>query len=147
MVVTACTLQQDEAATVRAMADSLSHVPAQPDLYPRLAAGLSKLEDEDGAERALTGLAEYAPNEADGHRRLAKIRARAKRHDDAVVQWQQVVRIRSLELPGWIELARAQGRAGDREGAHATLDELLTNAWAAEHRKAIEGVSRQLDAK
>ena len=121
-------------------------VPAQPDLYAQLAEVLRKRGDEEGAERALTGLAEYAPNEADGHRRLAVIRAKTKAHAAAAVQWQQVVRIRSLELPGWLELARAQARAGDREAAHATLDELLTNAWATEHRKQIEQVSTQIDA-
>ncbi len=147
MVIAAAKLVGDDAGTAAAIADSLARVPAQPDLYPQLAVYLRQIDGAEGAERALTGLVDYAPNEADGHRRLAKIRTDSKAYADAAVQWQQVVRIRSLEIQGWLELARAQSRAGDPDAAQTTLDDLLTNDWAAEHRKAIEAVSTEIGAR
>jgi tetratricopeptide (TPR) repeat protein len=145
-VVRAAELSGDANGVVAALTASLFHIPAQPKLYGDLAEHMRKLGDEDGAERALTGLAEYAPNEAEGHRELARLLTEAARFDDAVVQWRQVVRIRTRELESWFGLARAQSAAGDREGALATLDELASLSWAGEHRQAIAKARKQLRA-
>jgi predicted Zn-dependent protease len=143
-VARAYEMKSDAEGVCSALAFSLWHLPRQPDLYPRLAERLSKLGRPGDAERALTGLAEYAPNDADGHRRLAGLRRTAGRHDDAVVQWRQVVRIRAAEIDGWMELARSLARAGRKDEAHATLDEFLRTPAGAGQRKAVEAVSREI---
>ena len=81
------------------------------------------------AERAYTTLVELQPNEADGHRRLAQLRERQRRFPQAVVQWQQVVRIRTDEPAGWLALASAQIKAGEREAARKTLQHVLDTGW------------------
>ncbi len=144
-VVRACELQKDEPAVAAALADSLLHVPAQPDVYVRLAALLRRRGDADGAERALTGLAEYAPHEPEGHRRLAAEWTRLERLADAVIQCRQVIRTRPLEIDGWLELARAEARGGDVDAARATLDELRATDWSPAHGAAIEAVTREID--
>ena len=143
-VVRAYEMKKDAAGTCDALATSLHHLPAQPDLYARLAECLSGIGREGDAERALTGLAEYAPNEAEGHRRLAILRTTAARHDDASQQWRQVVRIRSPEVDGWLELARSLARAGHKADAHAALDLVLASKWASGQRAAVENVSREI---
>ncbi len=143
-VVRAYEMKKDAAGTCDALATSLHHLPDQPDLYERLAQCMTGLGRTDDAERALTGLAEYAPNEAEGHRRLAILRTTAARHDDASQQWRQVVRIRSTEVDGWLELARSLARAGHKADAHAALDLVLASKWASGQRAAVENVSREI---
>jgi len=55
-------------------------------------------------ERALTGMVEMKPNEADSHAKLAEIRERQNRWPDAIHHWRHVVRIRSLEPTGLVRL-------------------------------------------
>ena len=143
-IVRANEMKKDDAGVAEALTYAVSHVPRQPDLYVQLAERLTKLGLAEDAERALTGLAEYAPNDAEGHRLLAEIRGKAKRWDDAVVQWRQVVRIRTQEADGWVGVARAQAAAGRKDEARATLEEALGTLQDAEQlaaaTKALEKV-------
>ena len=81
------------------------------------------------AERAWTSLVEAQPNEAESHRLLANYRERQRRFGDAVIQWAQVVRVRTDEPDGWLALAQAQVRAGDRNAAVKTLEQVIDNKW------------------
>jgi tetratricopeptide (TPR) repeat protein len=144
-IVRAAEMKQDAAGTADAMAMSLHHLPRQPDLYPRLADVFKGLGRADDAERALTGLVEFAPTEADGHQRLAVLRTNAGRHDEAAVQWRHIVRIRSADPAGWFELARSLSRAGRKDEARAVLDEAARTPWGPAQRKAIESVSKEIE--
>ena len=108
---------------------SIALAPMNLDLYPDLGRRLKALGQANTAERAWTTLVEVKPNEAAGHRKLAEHRSGQKRFEDAVVQWQQVVRCRAEEPDGWLRLARAQIRAGNPEGARGTVDHLLETKW------------------
>ena len=70
-------------------------------------------------------------NRRRAHRRLARQREEQQRFADAVTQWQHVVRIRTDEPEGWLGLAGAQDRAGDRDGARRTLQQVIKTRWAA----------------
>ena len=100
------------------------------DLSQNLGRRLRQLGDVEGAERAFTNLVEVQPEEAESHRRLARQREEQQRFADAVTQWQHVVRIRTDEPEGWLGLAGAQDRAGDRDGARRTLQQVIKTKWA-----------------
>ncbi|MCB9870357.1 MAG: hypothetical protein H6837_10900 [Planctomycetes bacterium] len=130
----------DRSGAIEALFASLKVAPRNLDLYAELARRLEAQGDPTGAERALTSMVEVEPNEAEGHRRLAKVRAEQKRDAAAVVQWRQVVRVRSLEPDGWLSLASAQIDAGQLDEAAKTLQHVLSTKWEARfqdvHRKA-----------
>ena len=108
--------------------------PRQYDLIQNLAERFAKLGDEVNAERANSSLVEHEPNSAEGHRRLAVVREKQRRFPEAVVQWQEVVRVRSFESEGWFGLAEAQIRAGDQTAAHLTLETILAKDWPERSR-------------
>jgi tetratricopeptide (TPR) repeat protein len=123
----------DEAGEpAEALAAALTAVRLDPrsvTAYQDLARRYRAAGDLAASERALTGMVEWTANEAEGHRALAQEREGASRLEEAVVQWRLVVRARSLEPDGWLSLAVALGKAGDAEGARATLDEVLARTW------------------
>ena len=101
-----------------------------------LAQRLIRAGDKVGAERAYTSMVEVKPNEAESHRRLAKVRQAQRRYGDAVVQWHQVVRVRRLEPDGWLALASAQIEARQFDGAHKTLKHVVDTVWEARFKNA-----------
>ena len=121
----------DRTGALAALRASIRMSPMSLELYSRLASRLARGGDERGAERAYTSLVEVRPNEAESHRQLAKVREGQKRFGEAVVQWRQVVRVRTDEPAGWLGLATAQIHAGDLEGAKKTLDHVETATWDA----------------
>jgi len=112
-----------------ALLDSIDVAPSNLALHAELGKRYAGLGEAEESERAWTGLVEALPNEAESHRMLAEHRAEEKRLGDAVVQWQQVVRVRADEPPGWLGLAKAQIAAGDGPAARASLDHLLGRDW------------------
>ena len=77
-------------------------------LYEDLGKRFDKLGRPEEAERAYTSIVEVLPSESESHTLLAEIRQRQNRWDEAIVQWEQVARIRSLEPTGLLKLAEAQ---------------------------------------
>jgi Flp pilus assembly protein TadD len=115
----------------------------QLDLYVELGQRLANLGDAEGSERAWTTVVEMQPNESESHTILAKHREEQGRFTDAVVQWRQVVRVRTKESPGWFGLAAAQKKAGDADGARATLEAFLRQDWLTkEERKQARDLLR-----
>ena len=76
-------------------------------LYEDLGNRLEKLGQTAEAERAYTSIVEVLPSEAESHQLLAEIRQRQDRWSEAVEQWRQVARIRSLEPAGLLGLCEA----------------------------------------
>jgi hypothetical protein len=83
--------------------------------------------------------------EADGHRALAQLYERGKRHGEAVLQWELVVRIRSFEPAGWLSLAGAQIRAGRKDDARTTLGHVLGSSWDPRYGSVKRNAARLLD--
>jgi hypothetical protein len=89
------------------------------------------------AERARTSLVEMLPSESEGHAKLAEIRQKQDRWQDAAYHWQAVARIRKLEPDGLLGLAAAQIQLKDRPAAEATLKELETTKWPDRFRQDL----------
>ena len=119
----------DAAGACKALFASIRMSPMNLKLYTGLGQRLAKAGDEHGAERAFTTMVEVKPNEAESHRLLAQLRERQRRYPAAVVQWQQVIRVRSREPEGWLGLGHAQLKAGQRDGVRKTVDHLLKTSW------------------
>ncbi|MGE0191888.1 MAG: VIT domain-containing protein [Planctomycetota bacterium] len=117
------------ADAVAALYGSIELAPLGYDAYEDLARRLAALGDEAGRERALTSLAEPAPHQAEGHRRLGRAFTGDGRLDAALVQWAQVVRTERLDPTGWLEYAEAAVRAGDTATARKALQHVLEGSW------------------
>ena len=96
-------------------------------LYADLAARLK--DDETAQERAHTSIVEMQPHESESHTRLAEIRQKQNRWDDAIRHWEHVVRIRSLEPTGLLRLTTAQIHEKRWDAARATLKRLSDKSW------------------
>jgi len=117
------------ADAVAALYGSIELAPLGYDAYEDLARRLATLGNQAGYERALTSLAEPAPNQAEGHRRLGRAFTRDGRLEAAFVQWAQVVRTERLDPTGWLEYAESAVRAGDTATARKALQHVLEGTW------------------
>jgi tetratricopeptide (TPR) repeat protein len=111
--------------------------------YETLEKRLSK--DKEQAERAATAIVEAAPSEAGHHAALAKIRTRQKRYNEAVVHWQQVAELRSLEPTGLINLSKAQLLADEPAAAQKSIDRLQKTEWPSRFDVPVRDALRELD--
>ncbi len=93
------------------------------------------------AERAATSIVEVAPGEAESHRTLARIREDESRWDEAIVQWEQVARLRALEPTGLLGLANAQLRGQHPDAARATIKKLRATDWPARFTNAADEIN------
>ncbi|MHC4859756.1 MAG: tetratricopeptide repeat protein [Planctomycetota bacterium] len=137
---------KDAEGACRALAEAARRFPREYGLFDDLGKRWLAIQREEEAERAFKSLVEAEPHEADGHRALAQVRERQKRHAEAITQWMQVTRIRSLEPDGWFRLAGAQIRAGRKDDAKRTLERVLATSWEPRfgdvHRKAARLLDR-----
>jgi tetratricopeptide (TPR) repeat protein len=136
---------QDPDAAARALAEAARRFPREYGLPKQLGERLLALGRRAEAERAFTTLVEPEPMEADGHRALAQLYERGKRHGEAVLQWELVVRIRSFEPAGWLSLAGAQIRAGRKDDARTTLGHVLGSSWDPRYGSVKRNAARLLD--
>ena len=111
--------------------------------YEKLEERLSN--DEELAERAATAIVEAAPSEAEHHAALAKIRSRQKRYSEAVLHWQQVAELRSLEPAGLINLSKAQLQGGQLEAAQQSIDRLQKTDWPSRFDIPVRDALREID--
>ena len=128
--------KQDPAGACGVLLESIELSPRNLKLYPELGRRLEKANRPAEAERAWTGLVEALPNEAESHRLLAEHWRDQKRYEAAIVQWRQVIRVRSKEPTGLIGLAKTQIDAGKKAAAKKTLEEVLGGTWEPRFKKA-----------
>ncbi len=110
--------------------------------------GSREEQSPDQALRAWTSLVDLRPNEPEGHEKLAKHWQELGHWQSAAQQWQQVVRTREEDPRGWMALAQAQLKAGDRAAARSTAEEVLKRDWAkrfARVKKQAAKLLRKLD--
>jgi hypothetical protein len=117
------------ADAIQALFGSIELAPLAYDAYEDLARRYAAAGDEAGRQRALTSLAEPAPHQAEGHRRLAEAFTREGRLGPALEQWAQVVRTERLDPTGWLAYAAAALRAKDVDLARRTYEHLLRETW------------------
>ncbi|HEY2882686.1 MAG TPA: tetratricopeptide repeat protein, partial [Pirellulales bacterium] len=97
------------------------------DLYRQLA---RRLNDEPAeAERAITSIVEVGAKEAENHQALAEYRQQQNRWDEAIDQWQDVAKLRSLEPNGLLRLAEAQLHQKQWDAARKTIEKLERTEW------------------
>jgi len=130
--------KQDPAGACGVLLESIGLSPRNVKLYTELGRRYEKAKQPAEAERAWTGLVEALPNEARSHQLLAEHWQVEKRYDAALVQWRQVIRVRTKEPAGWMGLARTQIAAGKKAAAKKTLEELLGGTWEPRFRKVRE---------
>jgi Flp pilus assembly protein TadD len=100
-------------------------------LYQEMGKRLESLGRPREVERAYTSVVEMTPNESEGHALLAEIRQEQNHWADAVVQWEQVARIRALEPTGLLKLAAAQVHERQWDQAEETVKKLRSRGWPA----------------
>ena len=100
-------------------------------LYEDLGKRLEKLGQAAEVERAYTSIVEALPAESESHQLLAEIRQREDRWADAIGQWRQVARIRSLEPTGLLGLAEALIHERPLPEAAEVLARLKQKNWPA----------------
>ncbi|HZZ27728.1 MAG TPA: VIT domain-containing protein [Pirellulales bacterium] len=97
------------------------------DLYEKLA---DRLKDQPAeAERAVTSIVEVGSQEAENHTALATIREHQNRWDEAIAQWADVAKLRSLEPTGLVKLATAQIHQHEWAAAQQTIEKLQHTDW------------------
>jgi len=113
------------------------------EFYRQLHRRLTKLNRSDEAERVATTIVEALPAESESHTMLAEIRQQQDRWPDAIVQWQQVARIRELEPTGLQNLAAAQIHQKQWTSATKTVQKLFDKQWP-ERFGDVHGAARRL---
>jgi hypothetical protein len=134
---------KDNAGAVQQILDLIDIDRHNLGLYSQLE---EKLRDnEELAERAATAVVEASPNEAEHHEALAKIRDRQKQYDKAIVHWQQVAELRSLEPNGLINLAKAQLLGDQAAAARKTMDQVQKTEWPSRFDSDIQNAVKEFD--
>ncbi|NQU25208.1 MAG: hypothetical protein HQ567_28320 [Candidatus Nealsonbacteria bacterium] len=124
MLVACFDKRNDKQGAVDRLIESLQLSRRDISLYKDLGRRFAELERPVDAERANTSIVEVLPSESESHAMLAEIRQQQDRWDEAIVQWQQVARIRALEPTGLQKLAEAQIHEQRWDDAIETLDKL-----------------------
>jgi tetratricopeptide (TPR) repeat protein len=113
-------------------------------LYDDLGQRLEKLGEAAEAERAVTSIVEVLPAESESHQLLAEIRQRQNRWSEAVMQWEQVSRIRSLEPTGLLGLCGALVHEHRWDEARETLGKLKQKPWPARFENSPENLPEKI---
>lgn len=140
--------QGDAAGALAQSFDSLELNRRNFELWQKLAGRFDAMKDTIEAERARTSLAEVAPGETEGHTLLAQEREKQNRWEDALEQWQQVDKDRSLEPFGLLGMARVQLHLKQKEAATETIRRLEIKTWPEhtreEYHKKMTELKQQL---
>jgi len=119
-------------------------------LFKQLGERYGKQGAKDAAERAYTNIVEAQPEESESHAMLAELRQSQDRWPEAIEQWEQVVRIRTLEPTGYLKLAEAFMHEKQWDRAGELVKTLLGKEWPAHfgdvHYEAKE-LQRRIEKK
>ena len=121
--------QGDKQGAIGQLLQSLQLARRDIKLYEDLGRRLSELGRAQETERAYTSIVEMLTSESESHALLAEIRQRQNRWAEAIVEWEQVARIRALEPAGLLGLAAAQIHEKQWERAAETVGKLRTRTW------------------
>lgn len=102
-------------------------------------------DDKEQAERAATSVVEAAPNEAEHHEALARIRGSQKQYAAATLHWRRVSELRSLEPNGLINLAKSQLLGNDAAAAQTTMARLQKTEWPSRFENDIRNAVNEFN--
>jgi len=136
--------QGDKQGAVRQLLESLQLARRDIKLYEDLGRRLSELGQPQETERAYTSIVEMLQSESESHTLLAEIRQKQNRWAEAIVQWEQVSRIRALEPTGLLGLAAAQIHEKQWDHAAETVSKLRARTWPSRFGD-VPGQIRQLE--
>ncbi len=102
--------------------------------------------DPASAERSVTSIVEVTRGDAEGQALLAVLRQREERWEDAILHWEQVDAVRSLEPEGLVGLANAQLHLKRYDAAKATIQKLRAKTWPT-HTTNVPAKLQELEAK
>ncbi|MEM7235399.1 MAG: tetratricopeptide repeat protein, partial [Planctomycetota bacterium] len=114
-------------------------------LYEELGDRLVKAGDARGAERAYTTLRELSVNETDGRIVLAGVRERQQRWDDAIAEWNQVIRLRTEEPVGYVGLGKALIGAGRKDEGRKVLSDVVAKKWPERFQDVVKETKKLLE--
>jgi len=119
----------DKPGAVRQILRSLQLARRDVEPYRDLGQRLDALDEPGEAERAYTSLVEVLPHEAESHTLLAEVRQEQGRWPDAILHWQRVAEVRSLEPTGLVKLGAAQIHERRWDEASRTVEKLKARGW------------------
>ena len=136
--------REDKAAGTRQLLELIELDSHNLPLYQQLADRLKDQPTE--AERAVTSIIEAGPQEAENHTALAEIRQKQDRWDEAIHEWTEVAKLRSLEPTGLQKLAEAQLHQKQWDAARKTIERLQRTEWPSRFGDVFNQ-TRQLQEK
>jgi tetratricopeptide (TPR) repeat protein len=95
-------------------------------------------------------MVEMLANESESHAALAGVRQHQGRWEDAQHHWRQVIRIRSQEPTGYLNLARIQIRQKEWGAARETCRTIIGRKWPdrfGDARREAEQLLRKIPAE
>jgi Flp pilus assembly protein TadD len=120
---------KDHEGAVRQILAAVEVIRRDGALFQDLGNRYTALERPREAERAYTSIVEAQASESESHSLLASIRQEQNRWPEAIEQWEQVARLRSLEPTGLVGLAGAQIHEKQLDAARDTLRKLKSTSW------------------
>ena len=129
LLVACCDEQKDKEGAIRQILQSLQLMRRDIQLYSDLGQRYAAVEKDKEAERAYTSIVEVLPSESESHAALAELRQKQDRWPEAVVQWEQVTRIRALEPTGLLRLGQAQAHLKQWAPLSETIRKLRSRGW------------------
>ena len=142
-LVGACTCLRSEDDAIVALQEWSAFSRHDIELMRQLGDRLAKVGRKAEAERAWSAIVEVLPEESESHRLLAQVREGQARWPEAIVQWEQVVRIRTEEPEGYLGLANALVHGKSYFRAGQVLAKLLSKKWPS-HFGDVHNQAREL---
>jgi Flp pilus assembly protein TadD len=137
----------DQDSAIRQLLELIDLSRREMQHYRDLGQRLAKLDRSADAERAYTSAVEMLAAESESHTLLAEVREQQNRWSEAIEQWEQVARIRSLEPTGLLKLAHAQIHEKRWKEAGETVKK-LRRTWPprfGDVEQQVKELERQLD--
>ncbi len=135
-LIDCCDRKDDKQGAIRELIALVQLARRDINLYKEMGRRLADLHDKRESERAYTSIVEVLASESESHALLAEIRESQNRWNEAIEQWRQVARLRSLEPSGLLRLAAAQIHEKQWNTAAETVRQLRAKAWPARFGKA-----------
>jgi len=114
---------------IELLIDTITRNPADLQKYHQLAERYETLDQPEQAERAYTSMVEARPEESESHEALALVREKQTRWADALVHWENVIRIRTQEPTGYVGKLRALLQLNRFLEASTLREEILQTDW------------------
>ncbi|MDA3874116.1 MAG: hypothetical protein PF795_09155, partial [Kiritimatiellae bacterium] len=128
--------------------DTLIRSPHDLQNYQDLAKRYQQTEQPLKTERAYTSMVEAMPQESESHETLALVREKQSNWEEALVQWDNVIRIRSKEPTGYLGKLRTLLKLSQTDEAKRVFDDLIVTDWPKHFgnvKQQAEAIMKQQD--